>query len=202
MTTGGIIVTKLNKSRKPSKSRAPAKKAASCAAITLSKAIRSGFADDEIPDLLAHLLVMLDQTTIERFTDSLDPERGHTLRDVLVVGRSTRKVAAKKSISLDAPLGPGRARQEWEKAWADWEAVIEETNDEHGAYVHQEHHWEAPYFCPDEVSEALEPIAKCMRPLIPKVIEAPGVDPAFSFLEALKEDMDEIASGLDDWMGA
>jgi hypothetical protein len=185
----------------PPKLRRSAKVAGNGPTTALRKAIRSGFSDDEIPEILARLLVIQDASTVERFAESLGPERGQTLRDVLCASLGTPKATHKQKPAPGAPLGPGRARQDWEKAWADWEAVIEESNDEHGEYVHQEHHWEAPYFWPGDVADALEPIATRMRPLIPKLVEA-GVDPKFSFLEALRESLAETAAGLEDWMGA
>lgn len=167
----------------------------------LCNAIRSGFSDDEIPELLAHLLKTLDEPAVQRFAESLGPERGQTLRDVLTAGRAAKGAATSGKVKPDAPLGPGRARQDWEKAWSDWDVVISESNDEHGEYLHQEHHWEPPYFCPGDVAEALEPIAARMRPLISKLVAA-GYEPDFSFLETMKESLDETAAGLEDWMGA
>ncbi|MBI3892359.1 MAG: hypothetical protein HY303_12620 [Candidatus Wallbacteria bacterium] len=193
----------MNKPRRPGKSRLPRKRkqTATPPVCALGEAVRSGFSDDEITEVLARLLLMLDPPTVARFAKSLGPERERVLRDVLSTANGLPAEKSRAKGLAHSPLGAGRALQEWKKAWADWDDIVAESNDEHGDYVHQEHHWEPPYFCPNDVADALEPIAARMRPLIPKLTESTA-EPELDFLGMLEESLEDIGSGLEEWMGA
>jgi hypothetical protein len=115
------------------------------------------------------------------------------------VGPETSK-ALRRALDADnakKPPVPGRAKikEEWDEAWTDWNARIADASDSEGKYVIQENHWEAPYFDPTSVTLDLEPIAARMRKLLPRVFDA-NIAPHFSFAQAVRESMEEIASGL------
>jgi len=59
--------------------------------------------------------------------------------------------------------------------------------------------WKESYFDPQSVTDDLEPIAARMRKLLPRVFDE-NTDPDFSFAQAVQESIEEIESGLPDWM--
>jgi hypothetical protein len=119
-------------------------------------------------------------------------ETGETLRRLLGShGRSGAK-------ARPSP-GGAKIRQEWEKAWSDWEACVAESGDEDGRYVIREHHWEEPYLDASSLALDLEPIAARMRAMLERVMDE-GLAPAFSFSSAIEEMDAEIGSGLAHWM--
>jgi hypothetical protein len=131
----------------------------------------------------------LDQAGVDRLLQQVGSETGTALRRVLDADNSKH-----------SPV-PGRAKikEEWEQAWADWNSRIAEASDSEGDYIVQEHHWEEPYFDPQSVTHDLEPIAARMRKLLPRVFDE-NIDPDFSFAQAVQEAIEEIESGLPDWM--
>jgi hypothetical protein len=153
------------------------------------KRLSAGLSKEEIRRILAGALNSLDQPGVDRLLQRVGSETGTALRRVLDADNSKR------------PIVPGRAKikEEWEQAWADWDSRIAEASDSEGDYVIHEHHWEEPYFDPQSVTHDLEPIAARMRKLLPPVFDE-NIDPDFSFAQAVQDGIEEIESGLPDWM--
>ncbi len=151
--------------------------------------LSAGLSEQEIRRVLAGALNSLDHAGVDRLLKRVGHETATALRRVLHADSSKR------------PPVPGKAKvkEEWEKAWDDWNSLIAEASHEEGQYVIQEHHWEEPYFDPGSVTLALEPIAARMKKVLPRVFEE-NMDPDFSFAEAVRNSMEEIESGLPDWM--
>jgi hypothetical protein len=107
---------------------------------------------------------------------------------------------AKPEASPGAPVASkGKLRQEWDRLWKQWNAVVEESGRETGKYIEQESHWESAYVATTAVAEDLDAIAAELRPLIPRVI-AGGAAPDFSFIEALSELNEDLFAGLPEWL--
>lgn len=153
------------------------------------KRLSAGLSAEEIRRVLAGALNSLDQTGVDSLLERLGSETGTALRRVLDADNAKH------------PPVPSRAKikEEWERAWADWDSRIAQACDSEGDDVIQEHHWEQPYFDPQSVTYDLEPIAARMKKLLPRVFDE-NIDPDFSFAQALQESMEEIAFGLPDWM--
>ena len=158
----------------------------------LLELLSHGLSAEEIQRVLACALIALDERGRDRLLARLGEETGGTLRRLLAShGRSGAK-------ARPSP-GGAKIRQEWEKAWGDWEACVAESGDEDGRYVVREHHWEEPYLDGSSLAGDLEPIAARMRAILERVMDE-ELDPDFSFLAAI-QDMDaEIGSGLPEWM--
>lgn len=153
--------------------------------------LSAGLSENEIRQVLAGAVASLGRDGVDRLAKKLRPETGNALRRALAAGH--RK-------GLPEP-GPAKVREEWERAWEEWNDIIARACDEEGDYVIQEHDWEAPYFDPTSVTHDLEPIAAKMAKLLPQVFEK-NIDPNFSFAQAVRENVEEISSGLPDWMDA
>lgn len=155
----------------------------------LLKRLSAGLSKEEIQHVLAGALSALDPAGVKRLVRQVGPETGTALRGVL------------DADNFKGPPVPGIAKikEEWDRAWEDWNARIAEACDQEGDYVMQEHHWEQPYFDPLSVTHDLEPIAARMRKLLPRVFDE-NLDPDLSFAQAVQEDVEEISSSLPDWM--
>ena len=151
--------------------------------------LSAGLSEQEIRRVLAGALNSLDHAGVDRLLKRVGHETATALRGVLHADSSKR------------PPVPGKAKvkEEWEKAWDEWNSLIAEASQEEGQYVIQEHHWEEPYFDPGSVTLALEPIAARMKKVLPRVFEE-NMDPDFSFAGAVQNSMEEIESSLPDWM--
>lgn len=153
------------------------------------KRLSAGLSEEEIQRVLAGALRSLDQAGVDRLLQGVGSETSAALRRIL---------DADYSEHLPTP-GKAKVKEEWERAWKDWDTRIAEACDSEGEYVIHEHHWEQPYFDPLYVTHDLEPIATRMRKLLPRVFEE-NLDTDFSFAEAVKENVKEIESSLPDWM--
>ncbi len=123
-----------------------------------------GLSEAEIQRVLTCALLALDERGRDRLVARLGEETGGTLRRLLVShGRSRTK-------AQPSP-GSAKVREEWEKAWAEWEACVAESGDEHGRYVVREHHWEEPYLDAPSLAQDLEPIATRMREMLERVMD-------------------------------
>lgn len=161
-------------------------------ASALLELLSHGLSEDEIRRVVACALLALDAQGRDRLFARVGKETGATLRRLLASrGRSETK----------APPSPGAAkvRQEWEKAWDEWQACVAESEDEDGRYVVREHHWEEPYLDGYGLAQDLEPIAARMRGLLERVMDE-ELDPDFSFLAAVQNMDRDIGLGLPDWM--
>lgn len=154
--------------------------------------MRSSLVEKEIRDVLEGALLSLDKAGIERLVKRLGKETGGTLRHVMDL--------YSKGISGPEPV-PGRAkiRQEWDRAVSDWRDCVYESVYEEGKYVMQEHHWETPYLDTSALAGDLEEIAARMRALIPRVVDD-NIDPEFDFFKFAVETVDEVGSGLPEWI--
>lgn len=150
-----------------------------------------GLSEKEVQRVLACALLVLDERERERLFARLGAQTGATLRRLL----------ASRTRGTKAPPFPGSAkiREEWDKAWSEWEACVAESGDEDGRYVVREHHWEEPYLDGSSLAQDLEPLAARMRKLLERVMDE-ELDPDFSFLAAIRELDAEIGSGLPEWM--
>ncbi len=153
------------------------------------KRLSAGLSQEEIRQVLAGALKSLGPAGVDRLLKRVGSETGAALRRALGAGDSKQ------------PPAPGRAKikEEWQQAWEEWNFRIGEASDSEGDYVIQEHHWEEPYFDPQSVALELEPIAARMRKLLPRVFDE-NIDPRFSFAQAIRGSIEEIESGLPDWM--
>ena len=145
------------------------------------KRLSAGLSKKEIQRVLAGALSSLDRAGVDRLLQGVGSDTGAVLRRILEADNAKQ------------PPVPGKAKvkEEWDRAWEDWNARIAEACDSEGEYVIQEHHWEEPYFDPLSVTHDLEPIAARMRKLLPRVFEE-NLDPYFSFAEAVQENVREI----------
>ena len=149
--------------------------------------LSAGLSEQEIRCVLAGALSDLDHAGVERLLKRVGHETASALRGVL------------HADSSKGPPVPGKAKvkEEWEKAWDHWNSLIEEASQEEVS-MDSEHHWEEPYFDPGSVTLALEPIAARMKKVLPRVFEE-AMDPILS-PPAVQNSMEEIESGLPDWM--
>lgn len=156
----------------------------------LLELLSSGLSEDEIQRVLACALKSLDKAGLDRLAAMLGEETGNTLR---------RLLASFEGGGRAPEPGPGKVGQEWDNAWSDWGSLVFDSQSETGKYVAQDHHWEQPYFSPSSLADDLEPIATRMRKLLSRVFEE-DLDPGFGFAEALKENVEDIGSGLPAWL--
>jgi len=158
----------------------------------LLELLSHGLSEDEIRRVLVCALLALDERGRDRLLARLGEETGGTLRRLLASRRWSRTKAQPSP-------GSAKVREEWEKAWDEWEACAAESGDEDGRYTIREHHWEEPYLDGSSLAQDLEPIAVKMRKILERVMDE-GLDPDFSFVTAI-EDLDaKIGSGLPEWM--
>jgi hypothetical protein len=157
--------------------------------------LEAALSEDEMRRVLACALLVLSDAARKQLLAHLDPETSAALEPVLSPPRTSTR-SAKPS----APAaGKGKLRQEWDRLWAEWAAVVRETGDEEGKYVQQDRHWEAPYVVTTTITDDLDAIASRMRPLVPRVI-AERIAPDFSFAGAIRALDDDIYEGLPDWI--
>ncbi|MEK7445178.1 MAG: hypothetical protein AABZ70_10010, partial [candidate division NC10 bacterium] len=158
----------------------------------LLERLSRGLSEEEIQRVLACAILALDERGRERLVARLGQETGGTLGRLLVT-RGRSRTAAEPS------PGSAKIREEWGKAWDEWEACVAESGDDDGRYVVREHHWEEPYLDGSSLAQDLEPIAARMRKILERVMDE-GRAPEFSFLTAIKDLDAEIGSGLSEWM--
>ncbi len=158
----------------------------------LEKRLPEALTAVEIVRALSAALLALKQGDREHLIERLGPETGPTLKKVLENSRSERK-------EREDVAGSAKVLQEWERAWSDWSERVSAAGMENGPYLIQEHHWEEPYFDPSALAGDLEPIARRIRKLVPRVIKEDLV-PDFDMAEAFVDDIEEIASSLPEWV--
>ena len=151
-----------------------------------------GLSEEENQRVLAAALLALDERGRERLFARLGAETDATLRRLLA-SRARSRTGASPS------PGSAKIREQWDKAWSEWEVCVTESRDEDGRYVVREHHWEEPYLDGSSLTQDLEPLAARMRKLMARVMDE-DLDPDFSFLAAIQGLDAEIGSGLPEWM--
>src|SRR3990167_2412764 len=92
------------------------------------KRLSTGLSEEEVQRVLAGALTSLDESGVDRLLKQVGPETSAALRRVLDADNSKR------------PPVPGKAKvkEEWERAWEDWDARIAEACDSEGEYVIRE----------------------------------------------------------------
>ena len=158
----------------------------------LEKLLPEALTTDEIVRALAAALFTLKQGDRVRLIERLAPETGATLNKVLENARSGRKARG-------GCTGNAKVLQDWDGAWSDWSERISAAGMENGPYLYQDHHWEEPYFDPSSLAGDLEPIARRIRKLVPRVIKG-GLAPDFDMAEAFVDDIEDIVSSLPEWI--
>lgn len=160
-------------------------------AEALWKRLTGGLSEGELKQVAATALMTLKGRDLDRVVARLGPETAGTLKKLMADrGRGSKRAGT--------VVSGGKVRQEWDRAWDDWWACVDESTHEGGRYSVQEHHWEAPYLDTSALGD-LEPIAARLRALVGRVM-AGGLDPEFGMAEALKETVEEAGAGLPEWM--
>jgi hypothetical protein len=178
--------------------RAPSKKTTETSRArpedALLRRLEDVLSEDEIRRVLVYALEGLSGAARNDLLARVGPETAAALRAVL-----SSPLESARSPEPKAPAASkAKLRQEWDRLWKQWEAVITSANDDEGKYILQDAHWEPPYIDTDSVSRDLDAIASRMRPLIPSVIAA-GVVPDFSFADAVGALDNDLFAGLPDW---
>ncbi|MDJ0762804.1 MAG: hypothetical protein QNJ97_07415 [Myxococcota bacterium] len=170
----------------------PGKKKISKKESKLLDLLRSSLSEEEIRQVFAGALLSLDKKGFDRLIQHLHLDTGKTLRQVMA--------SYKKGVSKSKPTpGLGKIRQEWDRAISDWWDCLMESGDEEGKYVYQENHWDAPYLDTSALAEDLKKIAARMRSMIHRVVKE-NVDSEFDFFELAEKSVEEVGSGLPEWM--
>ena len=156
----------------------------------LLEALAEVLSNEEIQRVLASALLELDHAGRKRLLERVGDDTAAALQQVLEPDQRTTQ--------LRRP-GQDKVRQEWDRAWSEWHECVSESCYEEGRYVIQDAHWEPPYLDSGSLADDLEPIAVRMRELLLRVVDE-DIDPGFSFPEALKGAVEEIGSGLPEWL--
>lgn len=178
--------------------RAPPKKTSPTAPFeddALVRRIDAALSEDEIRLVLAVALRGLSDANRTDLLGRLPSETAATVGALL----SPPPRAAVRERPQVPVASKGKLRQEWDRLWQQWQAVVEETTHERGKYVEQEADWESPYVDITAVSDDLDAIAAKMRPLIPRILAA-GAAPDFSFAEAVKDLNEDLFADLPEWL--
>lgn len=156
----------------------------------LLEALAEVLSNEENQRVLASALLELDHAGRKRLLERVGDDTAAALQQVLEPDQRTTR-----------PQRPGRdkVRQEWDRAWSEWHECVSESSYEEGRYVMQDAHWEPPYLDSGSLADDLELIAAQMKELLPRVMDE-DIDPGFSFPEALKGTVEEIGSGLPEWL--
>jgi len=174
------------------RSKLPVRKTNVALRRQLENLLPAALTTDEIVRALAAALVTLKQGDRARLIERLGRETGATLNKVLENTRSERKMR-------EGCTGNAKVLQDWNRAWSDWSQRISAAGMESGPYLYQDHHWEEPYFDPSSLAGDLEPIARRIRKLVPRVIKG-GLAPDFDMAEAFVDDIEDIVSSLPEWV--
>lgn len=157
-----------------------------CGAVAAE--LRALLSDCEFETTISAALLALRPAELERVATSLG-DTGKILRATIARRAARRPVAASAA----------RVRQDWDRAWSDWDECIATSGDEHGRFVVQDKEWEAPYLATEMLSGELDQVAEQIRPLLARVL-ADDLDPGFSFSSVMRGAADAIGAGLPEWM--
>jgi len=155
----------------------------------LMEKLSAGLSEKEIRRVLTGSLTVLGRSKLDLLFAKLGPETGRSLRRILHSSRQNRELRR----------SPDKIRQEWTRAWEEWDDRFSAAGDEQGPYVSQDADWEQPYFDHESLISDLEPIAAKMGKLLPRVFDE-GLDPEFSFAEAVKKSVEDFSSSLPEWL--
>ena len=160
---------------------------------SLGHKILQALTQDQVVELLNEIFSSQNNEEIASLLENLDPDISSTL-DLYLNPKKTSKKPKRKVVSNE------KLMEEWRDLWGDWEEIIFNAGNEKGEYVHQDYHWEEPYFSHDDVVEDLENIAKKMWPLVDKV-HSLEICEDNEFEDALK-DVSSSIQDLPEWLGA
>jgi hypothetical protein len=161
----------------------------------IKAALSAALSDAEIDSTLVAALLALDAAGMDRVVARLGADTGALVRSIVSPKHLDGGRLAPRAATTGAKL-----RQEWARAWATWEACVDESNDEDGKYVVQDHDWEAPYLDTGSIADDLEQAAAQIQPLLSRIIDANLCAPTFRFADVIRDTADEIGGGLPDWM--
>jgi len=162
---------------------------------SLLRRLENALSEEEIRRVVASTLLVLDDASRKRLLTRIAPETAAALIPAL---DPPRKPARSQKAAMPA-AGKGKLRQEWDRLWQEWTRIIDESGAEHGDYVHQDADWEPPYIDTYSIGLDLDAVATKLRGLIPRVI-AEGIDPGFSFAQAVREMDEALYAGQPDWV--
>ena len=160
---------------------------------SLGQKILQALTQDQVGELLDGIFNSQEYEKIASLFADLDPDISSTL-DLYLNPEKTSKKPELKVVSNE------KLMEEWTGLWRDWEEIIFNAGDEEGEYVHQDYHWEEPYFSHDDVAKDVENIAKKMWPLLKK-IHILEIRKDIDFEAALKDVSSSIQT-LPEWFGA
>jgi hypothetical protein len=104
---------------------------------------------DQVAQLLSAIFNLSDEQKLNEISLAVDKDISTTLSRLLATKTRGKPPLLKRIVSDQKLIA------EWEKLWGDWDEIAEETGEEEGKYIYQEHHWEQPYFTADDLSEDL-----------------------------------------------
>jgi hypothetical protein len=162
---------------------------------SLLRRLEEALSEEEIRRVVASSLLVLDDASRKRLLARIAPETAAALIPAL---DPPRKPARSQKAAMSA-AGKGKLRQEWDRLWQEWTRIVDESGAETGDYVHQDADWEPPYIDTYSIGLDLDAVAAKMRSLIPRVI-AEGIDPGFSFAQAIREMDEGLYAGQPDWV--
>lgn len=162
---------------------------------SLLQRLDEALSEEEIRRVVASSLLVLDDASRKRLLARVAPETAAALISAL---DPPRKTARNQKATVPA-AGKGKLRQEWDRLWQEWARIVDETGAETGDYVHQDADWEPPYIDTYSIGLDLDAVAAKMHSLIPRVI-AEGIDPGFSFAQAIREMDEGLYVGQLDWV--
>ena len=90
--------------------------------------------------------------------------------------------------------------KKWNQLLNELEKILYELEDEDGAYIDQEHHWEPPYFCGYSLANDLDAVAEKMIPYLDSIYEL-GYEKSY-FFEKFMMDIEDAIERYPEWMGA
>lgn len=149
----------------------------------------------EIVCLLDALWATLPPDRQDEVLDQLPLDTQQTVQHIL----SPPNSVGTADNAPNKPVSTAKLEQTWNELWGEWYDIVNEASQEEGKFVVQENSWESPYFNESAVIDALETIAKKMRPLIPNAVEH-YFSPSESFAEAIAMMEDEISAGMPEWI--
>jgi len=156
---------------------------------SLLRRLEEALSEEEIRRVVASSLLVLDDASRKRLLARVAPETAAALIPAL---DPPRKPARAQKVAMPA-AGKGKLRQEWDRLWQEWDRIVGESGAESGDYVHQD------AIDTYSIGLDLDAVAAKMHSLIPRVI-AEGIDPGFSFAQAVSEMDEALYAGQPDWV--
>ncbi|MBL7189732.1 MAG: hypothetical protein ISS70_25670 [Phycisphaerae bacterium] len=162
--------------------KTPKKRAKSAPGQSLVEALTK----DQVGILFDVIFETVDVKIRERIMGKLDKD----------IAETTDRILSGQADTSEPVCSDKKRRSNWERLWEQWSDIAFEVGSEEGRYIQQDHRWEAPYFCGDDVADDLDDVARKMQPLVPAVVDDRDV-----FLQGL-ELVDQEAAALPDWLDA